>query len=153
MSSPNTRAKWFAALAIALSAAAPASDPASVDATMIREKTAEQNGNFLTPSPQGVVAFKVKATQCCAWIEGTADRVEHDSRTKVTQLTGHVVMRNGVDEVKGDRVTYDANANTYSVTGSAGRRATAVIHPKLKNEDSPHVELPAQQIGVGEWRQ
>lgn len=76
------------------------------------------------------------------YIEGEAERIEHDTRTEKTEFFNRAWVRSGLDEVRGQFISYDARAEKYVVTsGPGGTRAQpgssdrvrAVIQPKNKD--------------------
>lgn len=90
------------------------------------------------------VAFRQKLDGRDEYIEGFADRVEYDSGTSQLELIGQARLRRGGDELRGARISYNANTEFYKVVGkpdtsTPGGRVRAVIRPK------PQADQPASQ--------
>lgn len=75
------------------------------------------------------------------YVEGEAERIEHEERIERTDLYKRAWLKNGQDEVRGQFIRYDARTENYTVTnnskgpaaGSDGR-VRAVIQPRSNNE-------------------
>jgi len=69
------------------------------------------------------------------WMVGRASRIDYDSQTEVSVLTGNAVMRrlsgeNEKDRIAGDRLLYSSVSEVYEVQTSNGRgRATMSVMP------------------------
>ena len=76
--------------------------------------------------------FKQKREGRNDFIEGEAERIEHDARTEKTEFFNHAQVKSGGDEVTGNFIAFDGVTERYVVTnnGSNGGRVRAVIHPK-----------------------
>jgi lipopolysaccharide export system protein LptA len=81
-------------------------------------------------------------------VEGSADRIEYDSRTGTLKLIGQGTvrrLRDGVvaDEITGALITWDDSAELFSVQGSApgaaasGGRVRAVLTPRAASAPAP----------------
>ncbi|MCB1908389.1 MAG: lipopolysaccharide transport periplasmic protein LptA [Rhodocyclaceae bacterium] len=77
------------------------------------------------------------------FVEGRADRIEYDARTKKATLIGRAEVTSGGDEVRGQYIEYDGLSETYLVTNSKsansrdnGGRVRAIIQPR----EAPPVE-------------
>lgn len=96
-----------------------------------------------TSGPGGLARFKQKLDGKDEYIEGEAERIEHDARSEVTQFFVRAWVKNGQDEVKGHFISYNALTENYLVTNGAGEtksatgapqaRVRAIIQPKGKN--------------------
>ena len=73
------------------------------------------------------------------YVDGEADRIEHDDRSEKTEFFNRARVRSGLDEVSGQYIQFDARTEQYLVTnGPAGTtaapgsdsRVRAVIQPK-----------------------
>lgn len=87
------------------------------------------------------VAFRQKLDDRDEYIEGFADRIEYNGVTSQLELIGQARLRRGDDELRGARISYNANTEFYTVAGEPGAqtpsgRVRAVIRPK------PHSEAP-----------
>lgn len=85
----------------------------------------------------GLARFRQKRAGKEEFIEGEAERIEHDARSERTEFFNRAFVRSGVDEVRGHYISYDGKTGRYLVTatpgvGPGGRegRVTAVIQPK-----------------------
>lgn len=86
--------------------------------------------------------FRQKREGVDEYVEGEAERIEHDARAEKTELFNRAWVKSGLDEVRGQFISYDARAEKYFVTsGPNGTRAQpgssdrvrAVIQPKNKD--------------------
>ncbi|MFN3750345.1 MAG: lipopolysaccharide transport periplasmic protein LptA [Thiobacillus sp.] len=90
------------------------------------------------------VAFRQKLDGRDEFIEGFADRIEYDGKSSQLELIGQARLRRGADELRGARISYNANTELYQVAGKADAsappgRVRAVIRPK------PRSDQPASQ--------
>lgn len=94
------------------------------------DKDATANG------AEGLARFKQKREGRSDFIEGEAERIEHDNRTEKTEFFGRAKVKSGLDEVRGPYISYDAKTENYVVSGAAekGGRVSAVIQPKEKSK-------------------
>ncbi|NJD35126.1 MAG: lipopolysaccharide transport periplasmic protein LptA [Betaproteobacteria bacterium] len=100
----------------------------------------------------GVLArFRQKREGLDEYIEGEAERIEHDTQAEKTEFFNRARVQRGQDEVRGQFISYDARTENYFVTsGPDGTRAKpgstdrvrAVIQPKGKKEDSEATPPP-----------
>ena len=96
-----------------------------------------------TGGANGLARFKQKLEGKDAYIEGEAERIEHDARSEKTQFFARAWVKNGQDEVRGQYISYDSLTENYLVTNGAGdsktatgaaqARVRAIIQPKGKN--------------------
>jgi lipopolysaccharide export system protein LptA len=92
------------------------------------------------------VYFRQKREGIDEYVEGFAERMEYDGKLDKVQLFTNAQVRKGLDEVRGDYISYDQVTEFYQVLGSRqqaaagtpaqGGRVRAVIQPK-KREDKP----------------
>jgi lipopolysaccharide export system protein LptA len=85
-------------------------------------------------------SFRQKRDGVDETIEGSAERIEYDSRGDVVRFAGNAQVRRlrgdtPADEVSGGLITYDSGNETFSVQGSAGGagsggRVRVVITPR-----------------------
>lgn len=90
--------------------------------------------------------FKQKREGRDDFVEGSAERILHDSRNEITEFIGKAWVKNGADEVAGPYIRYDGKSQTYQVNqgvgakpaiGDAGSgRVRAVIQPKNAPTDA-----------------
>jgi lipopolysaccharide export system protein LptA len=97
-------------------------------------------------------SFRQKRDGKNEYIEGDAERIEHDARAEKTELFNKARIRSGLDEVHGQYISYDAKSENYLVSGTspdnpAGQSSTpgrvrAVIQPKERVGDKPPASRP-----------
>lgn len=94
----------------------------------------------------GLARFRQKREGKEEWVDGEAERIEHDGRAEKTELFVRAYVKSGQDEVRGPYISYDGMTENYLVTspakqggGAAGpkERVRAVIQPKHKGEAKP----------------
>lgn len=95
--------------------------------------------------------FRQKREGINEYIEGEAERIEHDAKGEKTEFFNRAWVKSGLDEVRGQFISYDAKTENYFVTsGPNGTRAKpgsservrAVIQPKNKGA-APVLAAPA----------
>ena len=115
-----------------------------------------------TGGADGLARFKQKRDGVDEYMEGEAERVEHDTREEKTEFFIRGWVKNGQDEVKGPYISYDALTEKYLVTngsggqktatGAAQARVRAIIQPKGKNAQAeqkkgePLTLKPAKEV-------
>ena len=101
-----------------------------------------------TGSGSALARFRQKREGVDEYIEGEAERIEHDARNEKTEFFNRARVKSGQDEVRGQFISYDARNEQYVVTSGPGgtrakpgsnERVRAVIQPKNKKEDAPAV--------------
>lgn len=88
----------------------------------------------------GVARFRQKREGREEYVEGEAERIEHDAKIEKTEFFGRALVKSGLDEVRGHYVAYDGRNENYVASAGAampsaaggGRqeRVRAVIQPK-----------------------
>ena len=96
-----------------------------------------------TGGVNGLARFRQKREGVDEYIEGEAERIEHDARNENTRFFVRAWVKSGLDEVKGHYILYDALTEKYLVTNGSGEKKTAtgtaqarvraIIQPKGKN--------------------
>lgn len=91
--------------------------------------------------------FRQKREGKDEFVEGEAERIEHDGKAEKTELFDRARIKSGLDEVQGQYISYDAKTENYLVTsgvpaagvskGGSGERVRAVIQPKNRDTDKP----------------
>ena len=127
---------------------------------MIRSKYRVSSGaNFAprykkgvaTSGARGLAYFRQKRDGKEEYIEGEAERIEHDAREDKTEFFTRAWVKSGLDEVKGHYISYDALTEKYLVTngnetktavGAPQARVRAIIQPKKKGEATPDKSDP-----------
>ena len=88
-------------------------------------------------------------------IEGEAERIEHDAKAEKTEFFNRAWVKSGLDEVRGQFISYDARTEKYFVTSGpngtraqpgSGERVRAVIQPKNKDAGAVTQARPAGTI-------
>ena len=103
--------------------------------------------------PGGLARFKQKREGKDEFIEGEGERIEHDARSEITEFFVRAWVRSGLDEVKGNYISYDGLHEKYQVTSGVsadgkgparteGGRVRAIIQPKGKNSGEPSKSDP-----------
>ena len=111
---------------------------------------------------KGLAHFRQKREGRDEYIEGEAERIEHDARSEKTEFFVRAWVQSGLDEVKGHYISYDALSEKYlvtngsgeskSATGTAQARVRAIIQPKGKsaaaadNKGEPLTLKPAPAV-------
>jgi lipopolysaccharide export system protein LptA len=87
--------------------------------------------------------FRQKREGVDEYIEGYSERMEYDGKQDKVQLFTAARVTKGLDEVRGDYISYDAVTEFYQVVGGGKAAATpgnpqgrvrAVIQPKRRDE-------------------
>ncbi len=95
--------------------------------------------------PGGLARFRQKREGKDEFIEGEGERIEHDARSEKTEFFIRAWVRSGLDEVKGNYISYDGLNEKYLVTSGVsadgkgpakaeGGRVRAIIQPKSKSD-------------------
>jgi lipopolysaccharide export system protein LptA len=109
-----------------------------------------------TVGPGGLAHFRQKREAKEEYVDGEAERIEHDGRAEKTQFYVRAHVKSGLDEVRGNFVAYDAKTENYLVTNapttgastatsgattgaapSGDNRVRAVIQPKNRDIKDP----------------
>lgn len=109
-----------------------------------------------TGGANGLASFRQKREGLDEYIDGEAERIEHDALAEKTEFFNRARVKSGRDEVRGQFISYNALTENYFVTsGPNGTRAKpgsndrvrAVIQPKNKDTgaqaQSPAADAPA----------
>ena len=88
----------------------------------------------------GLAHFRQKREGKDEYVDGEAERIDHDAKTEKTELFDRAYVKSGLDEVSGQYISYDGRTENYVVTSgpngtsaaAAGKktRVHAVIQPK-----------------------
>lgn len=102
-----------------------------------------------TGTPTVPPRFRQKREGQDEYIEGEGERIEHDAKAEKTEFFNRAWVKSGLDEVRGQFISYDARTENYFVTSgpngtralpNSGERVRAVIQPK--NKDEAGVAIP-----------
>ncbi len=104
----------------------------------------------LTSSPGQKASFRQKRDGVDEYIEGSADRIEYDSKLDTVRFIGNAVMRRMrgavvADEVTGALITYDNLAEVFSAAPDAagGGRVRLIFSPRSVPASAPGAAKPA----------
>lgn len=110
----------------------------------------QDNDGFKSGVAVGKLAsFRQKREGFDEYVEGYAERIEYDSKADKVQMFNRAYLKKGLDEVRGNYISYDAANEFFRVTGGGAAAATpgnpdgrvrAVIQPKSK--DKPAASPP-----------
>ena len=101
-----------------------------------------QNG-VATGGPGGLARFRQKREGKNEFVDGEAERIVYDGKAEKTEFFQRARVKSGLDEVRGQYISYDGKNDNYVVSsGPAGttaapvpgqdHRVRAVIQPKTK---------------------
>lgn len=100
-----------------------------------------------TGGANGLARFKQKRDGRDDYVEGEAERIEHDARSEKTDFYIRAWVKSGLDEARGPFISYDSLNEQYVVNAGSGTaktagttaqaRARAIIQPKTKSSNSP----------------
>lgn len=102
-----------------------------------------------------LAAFRQKREGYDEYIEGFAERIEYDGKAERAQMFNRAVMKRGLDEVRGNYISYDATTEFFRVTGGGKQAATAnnpegrvraTIQPKPKVTPPPGGPVTLQPL-------
>lgn len=94
----------------------------------------------------GLARFRQKREGLDEYVDGEAERIEHDDRDDKTQFFNRAYVKSGQDEVRGQYIVYDGLTERYQATSgpngtvaSAAKpgRVRAVIQPRDKKDAKP----------------
>lgn len=100
--------------------------------------------------------FRQKREGYDEYIEGWAERIEYDGSAETMQMFSAAQLKRGLDEVRGNYISYDARSEFFQVLGGATAaapnapegRVRAVIQPKPKEPPAAGAPLPLQPSGA-----
>ena len=112
-------------------------------------------GTALATKPGKLAYFKQKREGVDEYIEGQALRIDYDEKADTVKLCGNAVVKRLIagrdaDESRGDCIDYNSRtevSHNESTAGTAGRRTTTILQPKIKpgtaSAETPSVRSPA----------
>jgi lipopolysaccharide export system protein LptA len=76
--------------------------------------------------------FRQKMEASHEYAEGWAERIEYDGQGDKIKLTGKARLKRGIDELRGNQITYDSSTEFFQAKGSSSPsgRVHAVIRPR-----------------------
>lgn len=102
-------------------------------------------------------SYRQKRDGVDEYVEGQADRIEYDGRADTLRFIGNGAVRRlrggtVADEITGAQITWNANAEVFSVEGGAasagnpGGRVRAVLSPRAEPAASEPAAAPAPLV-------
>jgi len=112
------------------------------DKLVVVEDTGGFQKGVATGGPNGLAWFKQKREGKNEYVEGEAERIEHDGKTEKSEFFNKAHVKSGGDDVRGQYIIYDAKAESYSVTNGVNgtvtpgkqERVRAVIQPRTQEK-------------------
>lgn len=101
--------------------------------------------------------FRQKREGLDDYIEGEGERIEHDAKAEKTEFFNRAWVKSGLDEVRGQFISYDALTEKYFVTSGPngtraqpgnGERVRAVIQPKNKDAGTASPSTPPRPAAI-----
>lgn len=89
------------------------------------------------------VYFRQKMEASNEYAEGWAERIEYDGQGDKIKLMGQARLKRGIDELRGNQITYDSSTEFFQAKGGssgASGRVRAVIRPR-NTLDTPGTPL------------
>lgn len=114
----------------------------TADRILVRQ---DKNGIQTATAYGKPATFKSKRDGLDEYVEGFAEQAEYDGRTEKLELYHNAILKRGLDEVRGNYITYEVNSEFMQVFGNTpqaassskpGGRVTAVIQPKPKKDSA-----------------
>lgn len=107
----------------------------------VREAPDGQRTATAIGTPERPATYRQKRDAPDEWVEGSAERIEYDTRSDTLKFAGQASMRRlrgteVADEITGGSITWDNNAGVFSVAGGAptatnpAGRVRAVLAPR-----------------------
>ena len=91
--------------------------------------------------------FRQKREGRDEYIEGEAERIEYDTKTEKTDFYDRAWVKSGIDEVRGQFISYDGKAENYVVTsGPNGTRAKPGSNERVRAVIQPRNTKPANAV-------
>jgi lipopolysaccharide export system protein LptA len=125
------------------------------DRVEVRERADGHRSATALGAPGRPATFRQKRDGLDETIDGSAERIEYDSRGDVVRFTGAAQVRRlrgavPADEINGNVITYDNGNETFSVQGAAtavgvasapgGGRVRVVLAPRSEPASAPTAE-------------
>jgi lipopolysaccharide export system protein LptA len=118
--------------------------------------TQDANGyqkGVATGGAEGLARFRQKREGKDEYIEGEAERIEHDGAADTTQMFTRAWVKSGQDEVRGQYISFDAKSETYLVSnGPGGTTVTSAVHERVRailqprNKSTTNPAAPSRAI-------
>jgi lipopolysaccharide export system protein LptA len=87
-------------------------------------------------------SFRQKREGVDEYVEGSGERIEYDTRAEEINLYGQAHVKRGLDDVRGEHITYNLKTEIFQVSSSdsadtAPERVRAILQPKPKMNTTP----------------
>lgn len=108
--------------------------------------TQDENGfqHSVSTGTNTLPRFRQKREGRDEYIEGEAERIEYDTKTEKTDFYTRAWVKSGMDEVRGQFISYDGKAENYVVTsGPNGTRAKPGSNERVRAVIQPRNTRPA----------
>ncbi len=108
--------------------------------------TQDENGfqHSVSTGTHTLPRFRQKREGRDEYIEGEAERIEYDTKTEKTDFYNRAWVKSGMDEVRGQFISYDGKAENYVVTsGPNGTRAKPGSNERVRAVIQPRNTKPA----------
>jgi len=97
--------------------------------------------------------FRQKREGMDEYVEGSGERIEYDTRLDEINLYGQAHVRRGLDDVRGEHITYNLKTEIFQVTGgntssddTPSKRVRVVLQPKTrKNPSNANVPIDSSK--------
>jgi lipopolysaccharide export system protein LptA len=102
--------------------------------------------------PGGKAHFRQKREASDEYVEGEAERIEHDGHSDKTEFFNQAYVKSGRDEMRGQYVAFDGQTENYLVTGGPANASGhtepvhAVIAPKNVGTAAAPAAVPASAV-------
>jgi lipopolysaccharide export system protein LptA len=105
------------------------------------EVTQDKNGFKHGTATGNLASFRQKREGLDEYVEGYGERIEYDSGSEIMEIFGHARVQRGLDDVRGEHITYNSRTEIFQVNSAPGKQAApadkeprvrAVIQPKDK---------------------
>lgn len=126
------------------------------DRMVVSQDAAGFHKGVATGGAGGLARIRQKREGKDEYMEGEAERIEHDGNSERTQFFNRAYVKSGQDEVRGQYIVYDALSENYTVTsgpeGTVAKprpgqdtRVRVVIQPRQKDAaTNPEPVRPAE---------
>ena len=104
------------------------------------EVTQSDKGDISGVALGSPVHFRQKLDGSSEFAEGWAERIEYDARSGKLNLLGQAHLKRGIDELRGNQISYDSNTAFFQAKGGgsgAASRVRAVIRPRVIEPSPP----------------
>ena len=114
--------------------------------------TQDKNGFKHGTATGNLASFRQKREGLDEYVEGYGERIEYDTGSDIMEIFGHARVKRGLDDVRGEHITYNSKTEIFQVNSGPGKQATpsgkesrvrAVIQPKDKQAPAkPQAQEP-----------